>query len=92
MNKICFDVEKFEEEISGLETEVTELSELCIKGIPNCDNIASLSIDKMISIFNDMEQKMDNYILVLENMIESMKQTKNTFDLVDSMCSDIINA
>ena len=90
MSQIKFDVKEFEEKINKMEEGVTELSELSCIGIP-CESITTPSIDRIISVYEGLEQKMDNYILSLENMIESMNQVKDTFVTIDCQWTDVIN-
>lgn len=91
MEQMKFDSVDFKEKTKKMKQEVDELTELKCFEIPYC-SITSPSIDKIISVYEAFEQDIDNYVIALESMIESMKQVQITLETVDSQWAEVINA
>ncbi len=89
MSGLKFDKEKYDEIISSIENEVTSFSVL--ENTNLASESTSSTIDLMSSMYEELEQNMSGYILLLESLVDSLKQAGDTIESMDENSAKIMN-
>lgn len=90
MEELKFNLSEFDSMIANLETVAGSLITEQSKDL-NCGESMSYSIDKLITLYDDLNLGLENYVLSLGEMLASLKQVKDTIFMIDDVPENIMN-